>query len=481
MSRDLERARELLPAYEVGEEIGRGGFGLVLEGRHKQLRREVAIKQLPNAFAADPEVRSRFAAEARLLASLDHPHIVPAHDFVERDGVCLLVMEKLSGGSLWDRFVKAGLSPETSCAAGLAAASGLHYAHERGILHRDVKPQNLLVSDQGVMKVADFGIAKVLDGGMTMATRAGAVLGTPAYMAPEQALGETLEPATDVYALGVTIYHFLAGRLPFGVESELASPAVVLYQRVHDQPISLRETAPQIPLPLVEAVMRSLASRPEDRYATAEEFGVALARAAGESFGADWLSRSDINLMVGGPITAAAERGTGPPMPPRMKVVPTGTVPPPQTPPPKEELVEIKELVPDEVLNARAALPRPPMRSRPAAPPEKDSVPAEIKKMQGHALAEAELLQRHRAGEIRFRADEVDDVERLLGGVGYTPAARLGLPEGTSSEALKEAALAAIEHWRQRAEGPLTPLSVSEAAWIVIRSCEGILAQLERD
>src|ERR1700738_3621737 len=137
-----------LPEYDIGGELGRGGFGLVLSGRHRQLRRDVAIKELPPALAADPRVRARFAAEARVLASLSHPHIVPIYDYVERDGLCLLVMEKLTGGTLWDRFKQQGLGVESTCAVAMAACTALHYAHQRGVLHRDVKPENLLYSSE---------------------------------------------------------------------------------------------------------------------------------------------------------------------------------------------------------------------------------------------------------------------------------------------------------------------------------------------
>src|SRR5579862_6279323 len=148
-----------LPDYDIGDELGRGGFGVVLAGRHRQLRRDVAIKELPTALAADPRVRARFAAEARVLAALSHPHIVPIYDYVERDGLCLLVMEKLTGGTLWEQFKTQGLTAETTCAVTMAACAALQYAHQRGILHRDVKPENLLYSADAVLKITDFGIA----------------------------------------------------------------------------------------------------------------------------------------------------------------------------------------------------------------------------------------------------------------------------------------------------------------------------------
>ncbi len=187
-SPDLERIEEALPAYEVGEVLGKGGFGVVVAGRHRQLGREVAIKQLPPDVGADPQARARFVSEARLLATLDHPHIVPIYDFVDHDGLLLLVMEKLTGGTVGSRFRAQGFTQQTACAVVVAACSGLHHAHAEGVLHRDVKPENLMFSSKEVLKVTDFGIAKVV-GGVPTATQTGYVLGTPAYLAPEQARG----------------------------------------------------------------------------------------------------------------------------------------------------------------------------------------------------------------------------------------------------------------------------------------------------
>src|SRR5437868_5871376 len=231
MALDQEAVAAALPLYEVEGELGHGAWGVVLAGRHRQLGRDVAIKQLPRSFGADPAVRTRFLAEARLLASLEHPHIVPIYDFIEHDNSCLLVMERLTGGTVLSRARAGRFSPTAACALILAACAGLHYAHQRGVLHRDVKPENLLFSGGGVLKVADFGIAKVVGGAATVATQAGHVMGTPAYMAPEQVQGGELTPATDIYALGTVLYQLLAGQLPFAAETD---PIAMLYRHVHE-------------------------------------------------------------------------------------------------------------------------------------------------------------------------------------------------------------------------------------------------------
>src|SRR3954454_13546571 len=186
--RDVLSARlaAALPAYEIGPVLGRGAFAVVFAARHARLGREVAIKRLSATLLSDAASRERFAAEARLLASLDHPHIVRVHDYVEEQRVCALVMERLHGGTLAERM-RAGRVPwARACAITVAALHGLEHAHRHGILHRDVKPENLLFGDGELVKVADFGIAKVVSAQGARLTATAAVLGTPAFMAPEQ-------------------------------------------------------------------------------------------------------------------------------------------------------------------------------------------------------------------------------------------------------------------------------------------------------
>jgi serine/threonine-protein kinase len=298
-----------LPAYEVGGELGQGGFGVVVSGRHRQLDREVAIKQLPVALAADPAVRRRFTAEARVLASLDHPHVVPVFDFVEREGLCLLVMELLPGGTLHDRATAAGgFTAPHAVAVSLACASGLSAAHHRGVLHRDVKPDNMLFAASGAIKVTDFGIAKVIGGPETVMTRAGDVLGTPAYIAPEQVRGGGLSPATDVYALATMLYELLAGTLPFASDG---GDMALLFKHAYEAPVPLGESAPAVPGPVAAVVMRALATEPAERFESAESFGVALAQASALAWGPGWLAEQDVPLMGAGAITSAAKNPSG--------------------------------------------------------------------------------------------------------------------------------------------------------------------------
>jgi serine/threonine-protein kinase len=306
MALGRDHIAQALPNYSIGEEVGRGAWGVVIKGEHRRLGRKVAIKELPQAFAADPGVQRRFASEARLLASLDHPHIVPIFDYVEEDQLCLLVMELLPGGTVWDRVTTEGVSAETACSIVLATCSGLHYAHGKGILHRDIKPENLLFSSSGALKVTDFGIAKMLGGVETFATRTGEVLGTPAYIAPEQALARELTPATDVYAVGTLLYELLSGQLPF---ADNGNAIALLYRHVHEPPTPLLDVAPSVPVPLAEITMKALATDPADRYDTAEEFGAMVAEAASSGWGSDWVRRAGLSVMASGEIAARMSGG----------------------------------------------------------------------------------------------------------------------------------------------------------------------------
>ncbi len=288
-----------LPGYEIGIELGRGAFGVVVAGRHRQLGREVAIKQLAPGLVSDDDVRARFLAEAQVLASIDHPHIVPVYDYVEHDDACILVMERLAGGTVWRRFVDRGFDQRTACAIALVACSGLSSAHQHGVLHRDMKPENVLFGEDSVLKVTDFGIARVLGDDDTLATRAGELLGTPAYMAPEQASGADLGPSTDVYAAGVMLYELLSGRLPF---SEEGGSLAIVMRHMNEDPTPLAEIAPGVPPRVAEAVMQALARNPGDRFETAELFGVAVGQAASASWGAGWMDHSGVTLREPGPI-----------------------------------------------------------------------------------------------------------------------------------------------------------------------------------
>jgi serine/threonine-protein kinase len=288
-----------LPQYELGEQIGHGGMGVVYAAVHRPLGRPVAIKRLPGLLAEDRKMSARFEHEARLLARLDHPHIVPVYDYVQNHGEHLLVMEKLDGGTVWSKFAEEGLTAGQTCAIGLAMLSGLHAAHVAGVLHLDVKPKNLLFTSSGVLKVADFGISQVVSEGATLVTHGGQVLGTPAYISPEQALGNALTPGADVYGAGTVLYELLTGTLPF--ESG-GGPLAMIQRHVYQQP---RPIGAGVPSPLAEVIMRSLEREPQARYRNAETFAADLASAAAQVFGPDWLMRIGARVHLSPQVAAS--------------------------------------------------------------------------------------------------------------------------------------------------------------------------------
>jgi len=305
MRLDHQQVIEALPAYQIEGEIGRGGWGVVLSATHLGLGRRVAVKQLPRAFGADPAVRQRFKEEARLVASLTHPHIVPIFDFVEHEGLCLIVMELLTGGTLWDRFLNDGVPLDQACALILAACTALQHAHDHGILHRDIKPENFLFSESGTIKLGDFGIAKVIGQSAVALTVAGSVMGTPAYMAPEQALGQRLGPGTDIYSLGVMLYELTCGDLPF---PETDDPLSQLIAKTDGEPRPLVELRADIHPALADVTMRSIARDPSDRQSSANELGIAVAEAATKAFGAGWLRRCGVEVMSAPQMIAITEQ-----------------------------------------------------------------------------------------------------------------------------------------------------------------------------
>jgi serine/threonine-protein kinase len=241
--------------YRVERVLGEGAMAKVLLAHDAELGREVAVKLLDEALAADPSFRARFAREARVAAGLSHPNIVTVFDVGEVDGRPFIVMELVPGRTLEERLRRDGTLPANDVLAiARQVCAGLEHAHANGLVHRDLKPGNLIERDDGTIKIADFGIARALEG--TELTEAGTVVGTAAYLAPEQAEAGTVTPATDLFALGVVLYELLTGRQPWKVES-LAQLA------------SRREVTPP---GLRAAIERSLEPQPEDRPSSAAEF-----------------------------------------------------------------------------------------------------------------------------------------------------------------------------------------------------------------
>ncbi len=246
--------------YELQDVVGRGGMALVYRARDRDHGTPVAVKLLADNLAADPELRRRFAREAELAERLAHPNVVRVLGSGETDGRAFIVLEYVEGRNLADELRRLGrFEPARAVELGAQAAAALAHAHERGLVHRDVKPQNLLLAADGTLKVSDFGIARIVDG--TQLTQIGTVLGTAAYLAPEQAAGEATTGAADVYALGAVLYELLTGEPPYR-----ASTVTELMARRRDEALAPPgELVPDVPGELDSLVLACLREDPATR------------------------------------------------------------------------------------------------------------------------------------------------------------------------------------------------------------------------
>ncbi len=251
-----------LGKYEILEELGRGGFGIVYKAKDCVLDRYVALKVLHSQLSVNPEFITRFAREAKLAARLDHPNIVPVHDFDQREGYTFIAMGYMAGGSLKDYLTKHGaFNPSRAKTMVEQIASGLAYAHEQNIIHRDLKPGNILIDANGMARISDFGFAKALHADSLSMSIGGGMLGTPAYMAPEVWGGETVTPASDIYSLGCIAHEMLTGEQLFKGET----PIQVMHAHFVKGPVPIEGIAPAWQNFLDRCLMREA----KDRYPTA--------------------------------------------------------------------------------------------------------------------------------------------------------------------------------------------------------------------
>src|SRR5579883_3481970 len=270
-----------LGQFRVEAVIGQGGMGVVYRAVDEQLRRTVALKVLPPDFAADPERRARFLREARSAAAVSHANIAAIHQVGEADGRLYLAMEHVTGRTLREVLAGGPLTVEQVIPVARGLLRGIARAHEKGVVHRDLKPDNVMIDDDGEAKILDFGIAKIAAAeapasrgrSRSMAlTRAGYVVGTPGYMSPEQGAARTVDARTDVFSFGVVLFEMLTGRLPFGG----ATPVDMLVRATTDPPDVASRHNPGVG-PALDAVIRKcLEKAPEARWQTAREVLAAL-------------------------------------------------------------------------------------------------------------------------------------------------------------------------------------------------------------
>lgn len=313
---------ETIGKYRIDSRLGRGGMGTVYKGVDGSLGREVAIKCI-NTDVADATLLKRFRAEALTLARLNHPNIATLFELAEHDGQLLMIMEFVRGETLDRMSHHTGPLPlESAARLALQVLDALGHAHRSGVVHRDLKPANLMLNDAGLVKVMDFGLARII--GTEHLTNDGFMVGTPAYMAPEQVLGREIDGRADLYAMGVVLYRLLTGCLPFSADSGIA----MVHKQISDEPAPVRQIRPDLPETIEQILNHALAKAPDARFQTADDFKTVLVPLAG-------LSSAEIPLPSGirearSPTPGPGRSETAAEPAPSSPVIPS-TEPPPST------------------------------------------------------------------------------------------------------------------------------------------------------
>jgi hypothetical protein len=293
-----------LGPYQVVAPLGEGGMAAVYKAYQPGMERYVALKILPRHFASDPLFVGRFEQEAKVLAKLQHPHILPVFDFGQADGYTYIVMPFLQSGDLTDLLRGSALSLAQLRRIISQVGDALDYAHAHGLIHRDVKPSNVLLDERGNCLLTDFGIAKILESGSKL-TVTGGIIGTPAYMSPEQGLGEKVDGRSDIYALGIMLYEMATGRVPYQAET----PMAIMIKHLNDPLPPPRRLNPALPEAVERVILKALAKQPQDRYATAGEMVRALQAAIPETVeGPPAPAEVDATLVSTAGATLAAQR-----------------------------------------------------------------------------------------------------------------------------------------------------------------------------
>jgi serine/threonine-protein kinase len=304
-----EAGQRQIGKYRVKGELGRGGMGAVYLAEQPGLGREVAIKELILSPAADPTALMRFLQEAQVMARTSHPNLVQVHDLEQIGDANYIVLEFVRGRSLRDMVNDGPVPLPQTFAVMHGVLQALDYAHKHAIVHRDMKPENVLLSDEGNVKVADFGIARLTDdsGAGSTATKTGTTVGTPQYMSPEQVASSKVDGRSDLYSAGIMFYELVVGQPPF-TASEADGPFTLMAKHVQAPPKPPSVLKPGLDMRLEEVILKSLSKRPEERFQTGEEFDTTMSRIA-DRLCPGWQKSlepgADLSKMV--PATAAAQ------------------------------------------------------------------------------------------------------------------------------------------------------------------------------
>jgi serine/threonine protein kinase len=296
---DNLQSGQMLGPYRIINQIGQGGMATVYKAYQPSMDRHVAVKVLPSQLAESTEFVKRFQQEARTIARLEHPHILPVFDYGESDGTAYFVMRYLEAGTLKDRMVEGRPLPINEIDRIFTQLTdALSYAHSHGVIHRDLKPANALVDSDGNLFLTDFGIAKLLESASPRLTQTDAIMGTPAYISPEQAQAQTVDQRSDIYSLGIILYEMVTGRVPFTADTPLA----IILKHISDPMPLPSALKADIPAPIEQVILKALAKDPQDRFATAAEFLAAWKRALNEK---DYVPRDSktISTPASSPLT----------------------------------------------------------------------------------------------------------------------------------------------------------------------------------
>lgn len=262
----ISRGSTLAGKYRIVEPIGKGGMGVVYKAEDTKLKRTVALKFLPAELAESPEAGERFIREAQAAAALSHPHICTIHEISEEEDQPFIVMEYIEGQSLRQKILKGPLDQTEGLDIAIQVAEGLEEAHKKGIVHRDIKPGNIMLTEKGTAKVMDFGLAKVFGG--SLITKEAKTMGTVAYMSPEQAQGQSVDHRTDIWSLGVVLYEIITGQVPFKGEYEQS----IIHSILNHEPEPITKIRKGLPSGLDQVIYKALAKNPYDRYQRMGDF-----------------------------------------------------------------------------------------------------------------------------------------------------------------------------------------------------------------